>query len=56
MNDVAADSGSALGDLLATCRAALKAAEGFREAARRAVATLVAQGGKLDAGRLEREQ
>jgi len=56
MNDVAADSGSALGGLLATCRNALKAAEAFREAAKAAVAELVAPGGELDAVRLEREQ
>ncbi len=45
-----------LTDPLATCRAALQAAEAFREAAWHAVARLVAPGGKVDAEALEREQ
>ncbi|MPZ09277.1 MAG: acyl-CoA dehydrogenase [Kiloniellaceae bacterium] len=45
-----------LPDLLATCAAALTAAEAFGEAARHAVARLVAPGGKVDAALLEREQ
>ena len=45
-----------LPDPLATCRAALAAAEEFREAAKAAVAELVAPGGKLDPKRLERDQ
>ncbi len=45
-----------LPDLLPTCRAALRAAEEFREAARGAVAELVAPGGKVDAVLIEREQ
>jgi len=45
-----------MNDPLATCRAALKAAEAFREAARAAVAGLVAPDGKVDAALLEREQ
>jgi (2S)-methylsuccinyl-CoA dehydrogenase len=47
---------AAIDDPLAICRAALRAAEEFREAARAAVAELVAPGGKVDAVRLEREQ
>jgi (2S)-methylsuccinyl-CoA dehydrogenase len=45
-----------LPDLLPLCRAALDAAEAFGAAAQLAVAQLVAPGGKVDAGRLEREQ
>ena len=45
-----------LPDLLPRCAEALAAAETFAEAARRAVAALVAPGGKVDAGLLEREQ
>ncbi len=45
-----------MNDLLATCRAALKAAEAFREAAKASVAALVAPGGQVDAALLEREQ
>ena len=45
-----------LQDLLARCAEALAAAETFAEAARRAVAALVAPGGKVDAALLEREQ
>ena len=45
-----------MNDPLATCRAALKAAADFREAAKAAVAGLVAPGGKLDPTVLEREQ
>ncbi len=45
-----------MNDPLATCRAALRAAEGFREAAKAAVAELVAPGGKVDPELLEREQ
>ncbi|MGF1629025.1 MAG: acyl-CoA dehydrogenase family protein [Kiloniellaceae bacterium] len=45
-----------LTDLLPTCAEALAAAESFGEAARRAVARLVAPGGKVEAGLLEREQ
>ena len=45
-----------LPDLLPTCAEALAAAESFAEAARQAVAGLVAPGGKIDAGMLEREQ
>ncbi|GAB4356364.1 MAG: acyl-CoA dehydrogenase family protein [Kiloniellaceae bacterium] len=45
-----------LPDLLATCAAALAAAETFGAAAQRAVARLVAPGGKVDAALLEREQ
>jgi (2S)-methylsuccinyl-CoA dehydrogenase len=56
MNDAAAESASALPDPLATCRAALQAAEAFRAAAKAAVAGLVAPGGKVDPERLEGEQ
>ena len=45
-----------LPDLLATCREALSAAEIYRDAAKRAVAGLVAPGGKVDPERLEHEQ
>jgi len=45
-----------LPDLLATCAEALAAAESFNAAVRSAVALLVAPGGKVDAGLLEREQ
>jgi (2S)-methylsuccinyl-CoA dehydrogenase len=45
-----------LPDLLPACAEALAAAESFGAAARRAVARLVAPGGKVDAGLLEREQ
>ncbi|HIP80559.1 MAG TPA: acyl-CoA dehydrogenase, partial [Kiloniellaceae bacterium] len=45
-----------LPNLLPLCAEALSAAESFGEAARRAVAGLVAPGGKVDAGLLEREQ
>jgi (2S)-methylsuccinyl-CoA dehydrogenase len=45
-----------LPDLLALCTEALAAAEAFGAAAQRAVAQLVAPGGKVDAGLLEREQ
>ena len=45
-----------LPDLLASCAEALAAAESFGAAARRAVARLVAPGGKVDATLLEREQ
>ena len=51
----AADS-SLLPDLLQTCAEALAAAESFGAAAERAVARLVAPGGKVDASLLEREQ
>jgi (2S)-methylsuccinyl-CoA dehydrogenase len=51
----AADS-SLLPDLLPTCAEALVAAESFGAAAERAVARLVAPGGKVDASLLEREQ
>jgi len=43
-------------DLLPVCRAALEAAEGYGAAARRAIADLVAPGGKIEAALLEREQ
>jgi len=60
MNDAAVAGPRAipgpLPNLLATCRAALGAAEAFREAARHAVAGLVAPGGTVDAEALEREQ
>jgi (2S)-methylsuccinyl-CoA dehydrogenase len=60
MNDAAVAGTRAipgpLPNLLATCRAALQAAEAFREAARHAVANLVAPAGKVDAEALEREQ
>ncbi len=45
-----------LPNLLPTCRSALEAAEALRDAAKAAVADLVAPNGKLDAGVLEREQ
>jgi (2S)-methylsuccinyl-CoA dehydrogenase len=45
-----------LPDLLPTCAEALAAAESFGAAAERAVARLVAPGGKLDSELLEREQ
>ncbi len=45
-----------LPDPIATCRAALSAAQVLREDARRAVAGLVAPGGKVDAALLDREQ
>ncbi|MCH8184344.1 MAG: hypothetical protein IID55_14290, partial [Proteobacteria bacterium] len=45
-----------LPDLLATCAQALAAARAFRDAARQAVADLVAPAGKLDPALLEREQ
>jgi len=45
-----------LSDLLALCAEALNAAEGFEAAARHKVTALVAPGGKVDAGLLEREQ
>jgi (2S)-methylsuccinyl-CoA dehydrogenase len=45
-----------LADLLPTCRQALNAAEDFAAAAKRAVAALVAPGGKVDGAALEREQ
>lgn len=51
----AADSGL-LADPLALCREALKAAEGLKDSARRAVAGLVAPSGKVDPALLEREQ
>ncbi len=60
MNDAAAetegDAGLVIAELLVTAGAALKAAESFRTAARRAVARLVAPGGKLDPKLLEAEQ
>ena len=43
-------------DLLPRCRDALSAAQAFRDAARRAVAGLVAPEGRVDAALLEREQ
>ena len=45
-----------LPDLLPMCGAALGAAEAFQGAAKRAVAALVAPGGKIDGEALEREQ
>ncbi len=45
-----------LADLLPACRQALGAAEDFAAAAKRAVGTLVAPGGKVNAAALEREQ
>ena len=45
-----------LPDLLATCAQALAAAASFRDAARQAVADLVAPAGKVDPALLEREQ
>ena len=60
MNDAAVAGTRAipgpLADPLATCRAALGAAETFREAAKAAVAELVAPGGTVDGEALEREQ
>jgi (2S)-methylsuccinyl-CoA dehydrogenase len=55
-NDRSRGDALVLPDLIATCRAALAAAEGFLDEARRAVAALVAPGGKVDAGALECEQ
>ena len=43
-------------DLLPTCAEALRAAEAFEAAARRAVAGRVSRNGRVDAGLLEREQ
>jgi (2S)-methylsuccinyl-CoA dehydrogenase len=45
-----------LPDLIATCRAAARAADRLADAARRGVAALATTGGKLDAAKLEREQ
>ncbi len=45
-----------LPELIATCRDALSAATQFREAAKQAVATLVAPEGRVEAALLEREQ
>ncbi len=56
MNDAAVEGTSALGDLLATCRASLHAADVFLESAKAAVVELVAPGGKVDPALLEREQ
>ncbi|MFQ5774097.1 MAG: acyl-CoA dehydrogenase family protein [Kiloniellaceae bacterium] len=61
MSQVVADDRSKLGtlvlpDLLNVCREALAVAEALREAARGAVAGLVAPGGKVDPELLEREQ
>ncbi len=47
---------TALPDFLPTCRAALEAAESFRDVAKAAVAAMVAPEGKIDAALLEREQ
>ena len=49
-------TGLILPNLLSTCRAALDAADVLRDAAKTAVAALVAPDGKIDAGLLEREQ
>ena len=51
----AAESGL-LSDPLPLCREALEAAEALKDAARRAVAGMVAPGGKVDPALLEREQ
>jgi len=55
LSEAAAD-GPFMDELLADCREALTAAERYGAAARRAVASMVAPGGKVDAALLEREQ
>jgi (2S)-methylsuccinyl-CoA dehydrogenase len=50
------DTSPVLADLLPACKQALAAAEDFAAAAKQAVASLVAPGGKVDAAVLEREQ
>ncbi|MDH3595581.1 MAG: acyl-CoA/acyl-ACP dehydrogenase [Rhodospirillales bacterium] len=52
----AEESGLVLPDLLPACTGALEAAEGFLGEARRAVAALIAPGGRVDPALLEREQ
>ncbi|MGO1120343.1 acyl-CoA dehydrogenase family protein [Rhodovibrionaceae bacterium A322] len=54
--DTTASDSLLIDDLLPTCQAALAAAEGFEQAARRAVAGLVAPSGKVEAARVEQEQ
>jgi len=56
VNEHADRDGLALPDLLATCARALAAAQAFRDAARQAVADLVAPAGRVDPALLEREQ
>ncbi len=54
--EASADTALVLAGLLPTCQAALEAAEALRDAAKVAVAALVAPSGKIDAALLEREQ